>query len=454
MDAGTTAGATTMATSMRRPITMLGMALMAVVLGMTALMPAAMAQEAQSETGVEFLDEGWWLRFREPLAPVPPAGSVGLPDDVTEIPRATIRDQTNPYRGEYTRVSGIPGAEDDEAVAAFGFDLFTLGGGVSPAVITGGTVTFVAAPRESAPQAGDGANGQRNEEGADMIACLVTEFFAPDFAGNWQARPPVDCEVSAPLEPIEAVNGRPAWELDLSAFAAAWTEENFGFSVIPNPEAGPDGQTFHVAFPNKLNNAIDTEATPPPRADITFTVEELDLPGFGDDAGGDLPGFGDTPAAAGGSSDVPAFDSGAGGGGGFDSGSTGGGFSSGGGSSDGGFGGTADAPLTADGSIASSDAGDDAAAPETADEEALFDDEEAAAGGAVDQSPLAAPAEETGGTNLGYILVPLLGLGLAGTLGYSLSKDPELPVEREGAVSKLMQRRQTPGAPSAPGAEV
>jgi hypothetical protein len=48
MDAGTTAGATTMATSMRRPITMLGMALMAVVLGMTALMPAAMAQEAQS----------------------------------------------------------------------------------------------------------------------------------------------------------------------------------------------------------------------------------------------------------------------------------------------------------------------------------------------------------------------------------------------------------------------
>jgi hypothetical protein len=432
-----------MATQIRKPLVATGTVLLALVLAGALVLPG-IAHAAQSESGVRFLDEGWWLRFREPLAPVPAGGGVGLPSDTTEIPRATVRDQTNPYRGEYTRVSALPGEDSDEAVAAYGFDLFGLGGGASEAKITGGSVRFVAAPRESAPQAGDGANAQRNEEAAKMVGCLVTEFFAPDFAGNWEARPPVDCSTSSPLElASETVEGRPVWTMDLAPFASAWGSENFGFAVVPDPEAtGPDA-VFHVAFPTALNNNIDLEVFPPPTADVTFEVDELSIPDIGGGIGGGTGGSGGFEPV-GGTAGSPSFDSGGGGGfggssgGGFDSGSSGG-F----GGSSGSFGGSGDVPVAADGT------GGEADMPETADEEELFSDE-AVAEDAGAEAPLAAPGEESGGgPNLGLLLVPLLGLGLAGTLGYSLSKDPELPLEREGAVSKLMQRR-TSGALARP----
>jgi hypothetical protein len=169
-----------MGTLIRKPWTLLAVGMVGGLLAALTAVPLVAAHAAEQATDVEFLDEGWWLRYREPLAPVPPSGGIdAIPPDSTEIPRATLRDQTNPYRGEYTRVSAVSGDEEaTEAIAAFGLDPFGLADGM-PATMTGGTVTFVAAPPESAPQAGDGANGQRNEEGAAMVACLQTDFQAP-----------------------------------------------------------------------------------------------------------------------------------------------------------------------------------------------------------------------------------------------------------------------------------
>jgi hypothetical protein len=413
----------------RRSFGTAALGLLALLLALSAVAPLAHASE--SEEGVTFQDEGWWLRYREPLTDVPAGGGVGLPDDATEIPRATLRDQTNQYKGEYTRVSTFPSDEGDETIAAFAFDLFTLGGGAAEAQVTGGTVTFVAGPQESGPGEGDGANGQRNEENAAMVACVATDFAPPDFAGNWDERPAYDPEVCAPLELAEERVGeaeRPSWTLDLAAFAGAWAEQNFGFVVVPDPEREGDGSFFHVAFPNTMNTAIDLEEYPAPTADVTFEVEEFDFPDFGaDDAGGDDFGSFDAPESSG----DPGFDSGDSGG--FDSGDSGG-FDSG--DSAAFDSGTADPPITA---------GDDADFEEPEAEPQIADEEQ------VDEGAAAPPAQtptssDEGGTNLAYLLVPLLGLGLAGTLGYSLSKDPELALEREGAVSKLMARRQAQGA--------
>jgi hypothetical protein len=162
------------------------------------------------------------------------------PDDTTEIPRATVRDQTNPYRGEYTRVSTFPTDEGDETIAAFGFDLFDIGGGAAEAQITGGTVTFAAAPPESGPQTGDGANGQRNEENAAMVACVVTDFFAPDFAGNWEQRPPIDEGTCAPLELLdegEWIAERPTWTLDLAELRRCMDGGQLRLRRDPRPRA-------------------------------------------------------------------------------------------------------------------------------------------------------------------------------------------------------------------------
>jgi hypothetical protein len=417
-----------MGTLIRKPFMLIAVGLVGGLLAAMTAVPLVVAHAAEQASDVEFLDEGWWLRYREPLADVPPSGGVdAIPPDSTEIPRATLRDQTNPYRGEYTRVSALrEGEEATEAIAAFGLDPFGIADGL-PATILGGTVTFVAAPPESAPQAGDGANGQRNEEGAAMIACLQTEFQGPDFAGNYEERPPHDCDVRSPLEPIEAIADRPAWQLDLAPFVDAWADMDFfSFVLVPDPDAGSEGQFFHVAFPNKMNAQVGEEGfPPPPLADLTYEAEEFD-DAFGDF--GDAETFDDDFA---GGDDVGTFDSGgvSGGSGGFTP-SADDGFSNGGGGFD------ASAPAIADGG-----ADFEADAPETADDELLFDDEgddEVAV-----QAPVPTGTDEsgTGGFNFGYILLPLLGLGLATTLGYSLSQDPELPVQREGAVSKLMQRR-------------
>jgi hypothetical protein len=406
----------------RKPLTGVLLGALALALSLAAVVPAAHAADA--EEGVRFLDEGWWLRYRSPLAPVPNAGDFGAPADATEIPRQTVRNEANPYDGEYTRISTLPGGEDGwEAIAAFAFDLWDLGGGLAEAQITGGTVTFVAAPLESAPGEGDGAGGQRNEEEAVMIACLATEMFPPDFGGPFEERPDFDCGTSAPLEPADPVNDRPAWTLDLGAFTAAWAQQNHGFVVVPDPAA--ETELFHVAFPTHLNPDIDLDDFPPPTADITFEAEELDIPSF--PTGDPVP----TPGgAADGGAPVPTS-------GGFDGGvgstsGSGGGFTNG---SSGGFdGGTADAPLAADGDVAPADE------PSTADAETL--DDAALAPPAGPETPMGAAATGGAGSGLGYAVLALLGLGLAVALGYSLTREPELAVERQGAVSKLMERRQ------------
>ncbi len=436
-----------MATRTSRSFPLLAAGLLAGMLGALLAMPLVAAHAAEQATDEPFLDEGWWLRYRNPEEELPKEQLPTQPPPEASIPGQTARGGTNPYGGEYARVSAVPGETEDEAMAAFGFDLLTLGDGLPP-TITGGEVTFVIAPRESRPQAGDGANGMRNEQKAAMRGCLVTDMFSPEVAGNWADRPPTDCKVSSPLVLVEGSDPL-TWKMDLGPFVATWSDpnKNFGFAVTSDPEGDPEGQFFHVAFPTTLNTVVDPATHPVVTA--TFTYEKEELEAFGNL--GDAEGFGDSQsfdtgtASSDGDLGSSSFDSGSTGS--FDSGSSGGGF----GSSSSGTGGTSstfdpgDAPISAADEVVEE--------PQTADDAALFDDEAPAAVPEV-EGALAADAEDaSGGLNAGYILLPLLGLGLATTLGYSLTKEPELPDEREGAVSKLMQRRQAQGAigPNRPG---
>lgn len=434
-----------MAMLTRRPFTVITAGLLGVMVAVFLALPLVSAQAAEPEeetaTDEPFLDEGWWLRYRNPEAAIPKEELPGELPAEASIPGQTARGSTNPYPGEYVRVSAVPGEEGDEAVAGFGFDLLTIGEGFPPK-ITGGEVTFVLAPSESKPRAGDGANAMRNEENAAMHGCLATNLVIAEQAGNWEDKPPFDCEISSPLELVEGSDPL-TWTMDLAPFLDTWAEpnDNYGFIVARDPEGDPDGQAFHVAFPTTLNDSIeDPEKHPPVTA--TFTYEKEVIEAFGDMEEFDDSAFGtetDTAASEDFSGDTGSGTSGTGsfdspppsnGGSSFGSSTTPSNGTSG--SFDGG-----DAPVAA-----ADEPVDD---PQTADDEELFEDE------AVEEEPvqdaMAAEAEDTGsGMNLGYVLLPLLGLGLATTLGYSLSKDPELPVEREGAVTKLMQRRQAQGA--------
>jgi hypothetical protein len=412
-----------MRTTMRRLVAGILGGLLAGLLSLPMLAHA----DVRSAEAVEMEFEGWWFRLREPLAPVPPA-----PDPVrdgTEIPRATLRGQTNVYNGEFLRV-GV-NAGEPEAFAAISFPLFELGGGFE-AIVTGGTVTFVQAPvRAPNAEANSGANGQRGEDIAAMAGCLVTQLFAPDLGGNWEDAPPFDPEVCSPLVRQEGVE--PAtWVLDLEPFVATWADPmaNHGVAIVPDPQADPDGLvTWHVAFDNKFN---DRDGATPPAADLTYTAQDLDdafdfgfdedfeaSGGFDDAALGSAQstGQGGAPSGSSVSSSPP---------GGFGGGFDGGGF------------GTESGDLAFDPEIDNGDL------PIAAPEQAVAPP--AAAGGGQSGVTAAAPVAsgqvpgQVPGRHPAVFLLPLVGMGLVGLVGYSLRSDPVLPADRDGAVSRLMRR--------------
>jgi hypothetical protein len=389
--------------------------LVGMIVGLLAgasLVPMAYAQQEQSKDGVENTDEAWFFRHRQPLAgaPIPDDPNDGPVGDAGAIGKATLRDQTNVYaQGDPEAVHVGVNAGQPEARTFVHFDMFSLADSPLPPRITGGTLTLTNAP---GPE-----RGNRNVDGAEMIACVATDLVVGAMGGDWDDMYEYDCGFSAPLEREEGSD--PAvWTVDLQPLAGFWAENEYqGIAIVEagegeEAETGPQ-DTWHVAFWGMFNE--DPEAQPI-TADLTFVAEELDLP--------DITG--------GGFDDAGGFDDG---GGSFDSGDAGsfdgGGFDEGGFDDSGADFGDAGAPEVADGEFG--EESEEADAPEVA----MGEDSPQAAGPMEEQSAGGMPA---------VFLLPFLAVGLAGLLGYSLTQEPDLPEAREGAVSRLMRNRRAGGA--------
>lgn len=354
----------------------------------------ATAQTPQTAEDVLMQDEAWYFRARQPFAPVP---EVNDPAGASGIPRAEVRNRANPYGPETLHVGVVAG--EPEAATFLAFPLLELTDDGMPPVVTGGKITLV-----------DGGSGlgSKRADAAEMVACLATEIVVAAQGGDWEDLPTYDCATKATVQLVEGSTPM-TWTIDLAPFTTVWGDpnSNYGVAIVPDPDSAtpPPDQSWHVAFQAKDWQPADPtprdQVSPQPeKAPVTADLRFVPQP--------PLPGFDDSGAS--GAVDGGSFDSGS-----FDSGSSD--FGTGGGFTDTG---SFEAP---------------APAVEEVPAEQPVDENVAA--------PPVTPDEKRGvRTNPAVYLLPFLGLGLAGMLGYSLSHDPELPSERDGAVSKLMARRR------------
>jgi hypothetical protein len=114
-------------------------------------------------------------------------------------------------------------------------------------------MTLVAAPANS---------GTLNEAAAQMVACRVTEFFVSVKAGSWRNRPGFDPNSCVPL--VRVAGAQPAtWRVNLARFGAKWSADtdhdgapdvpNYGITILPNPRVAPGTPTatWKVVFDGK-----------------------------------------------------------------------------------------------------------------------------------------------------------------------------------------------------------
>ena len=361
------------------------------------------------------LEEAWYYRYRQPLEPVPqaPKEAGPLPTQQDNV-EAQVRQRSNPYEAETLHV-GI-NAGNPEARTVLYWDPFSLADG-GLATIVGGSVKLPLVD----------TRGVRNAENAQMIACMNVDLPTSDLAGEWKEQPKYDCKTSVPVKLVKDSDPL-TWTVNLDPFGKKWKADPTtyaGIAVVEDPKAAesPDSSTWHVAFAGQYNEKPDVEKV---TADLTYEVEEFDFDfeppkvpeiepppaedfetgggGFNDDAG-----FGEDNTVA-----AP--------------GSGGGGFSA-----------PADSgPALTGGSSAAPGVGGPAPAADSGPAPVAAEQPQA-------QQPVAAaPVNEQKGIKnpFGYWLLPVLGLILAGALGWSLSNPVELVNVREGAVSRLMRARR------------
>lgn len=405
----------------RKPMVRFAAGVLGGLLAALTVMPLGLAY-AETAKDVEMSDEAWFFRARQPLSPVPdiddPTGN--QPDDII---KAEVRNRTNPYPAETLHVGVAAG--EGEAVTFIGLPLYDLGGGLAP-VVTGGTVTFTDAGSTCAGSASDATGegsscGSKRPDAADMVGCAATELVVAAQGGDWQDQYEYDEKMCAPLELVEGSDPL-QWKLSLAPFKSLWSDplNNYGLAIVPNPEIAapaPD-ESWHVAFHANSTNVEDAKVIV---ADVKYTKPEI--PSFGSSDPGSTPTFDDgasappAPASDPGYSDTgssPTYDSGT---------ST-----------------TSSAPIAPPAESAPPPAAADPAAPQAA----------APAAPPAAAPPATAPVAATGPqTPKALWLLPLLGLTLAGALGWSLTHPVELVTERQGAVSKLMRTRRLSGPASA-----
>jgi hypothetical protein len=177
-------------------------------------------------------DEAWYLENREPMSGLPggdPTCATAL--DCNASGSAARPTPSALYPADTLHV-GARGDRPD-ALTLLSFDLT---GAPAGAVVTGGRVTLVAAQ-----------SGTVNAQAASMAACLVTEPFAPARAASFADLPAVDAAACAPVAPVAGA-ARPTWTVDLAPMAARWSSDrngdgladvpNYGIAILP--AAPPD----------------------------------------------------------------------------------------------------------------------------------------------------------------------------------------------------------------------
>lgn len=425
----------------RRP--RFGAAMTAGLLAGALLAPAVVAHAQEGEEraaqDVEMGDENWFYRFRN----VPREAPGELQDGPAGPGLATVRGESNAYdrvppsgsTGETLHVGVYAGQPEARMFLALPtLDLLTEDDEFGDVVITGGELTLTDAGAE---------HGSRAPQTADIIACPATEAVFGGRGSDWADMPGFDCATHAPVEPVEGSDPlqftidldplAPAFESNPDAQVVALVERLVLDAGEEDPRAA-EPQSWHLAVHSKLTCFTDERGAPgeddlevdgqtcvdgqPPTADLTYRVETLDVDfDFGEEGFEDVEDAGnfDEDFDDGFSGDMPADDVA------FDEDFGEEGFAEG----DDAFGDDVGEDLTGGDELAEAAPGDDTAAePQTAGPDT---------------------AARAVRTPRALFLLPLLGLGLAGMLGYSLTRPPELPVAREGAVSALMNRRRLKG---------
>lgn len=244
------------------------------VLGVTGLLPTALAQEEGSATA-ELTQDGWWNRAKgpqsgEPNNPVRPSigGSVPAP--------ATVPDKALGV--------GAAGGEPDK-VAAIGILLDAPPGAIVDSLV----LTL----KETAE------NGSNiNASSALIAACPITDFWAGVKNGDFVNRP--TCDEGQQIPGKRGADG--TWAFDLTSLATAWLD--------PTGELTQNGVLFREAVepPVSFQTSFSDISTGKVTVDFVATggSEDFDAEEFTDDAGGAVAG---EPIDAGGSG---GFDAGAG----------------------------------------------------------------------------------------------------------------------------------------------
>ncbi|MGH8900289.1 MAG: hypothetical protein ACRDYA_01045 [Egibacteraceae bacterium] len=204
---------------------------------------------AETVRASRMLNEAWYLRYREPLAEAPGGDlSCGTPLGCNLAGNATRPAPAVPYPGNTLHIAS--GMGEPDAQTYLSFDLRRTPRGT---VVTGGSVIFVAASADS---------GTLNEASAQMVACRVTEPFVSVKPGSWRDRPNFDPNTCSPL--VRVPGAQPAtWRVSLASFGARWSADanrdgvadvpNHGITILPNPRIarGAPVATWKVVFDSK-----------------------------------------------------------------------------------------------------------------------------------------------------------------------------------------------------------
>ena len=208
-------------------------------LALLCLLPVA-PTFGQSSEPVTADKEGWWSAAADATAGTP------LPPPPSTVPAGAI-------------AVGAAGGQPDK-VAALGIVLNAERGSV--------VERFVLTLKEA-----EGAGAQQGE-GAAIVACPVTAFFAPEENGALADAPEADCE-AAQAEGTRADDG--TWTFDLAPIADAWLDP-FG-TLNPNGiRLNPGGDTpFQVSLTGMEDATFDVAISPPqeesdPFDSVTTTV--------------------------------------------------------------------------------------------------------------------------------------------------------------------------------------
>ena len=211
-----------------------------------ALVPASAAADA---TGATVDKTGWWNRLNTtaptPAGPVTVPPPPGIPEDDIAV--------------------GFLQGDEPTAVAAIG---------IKPDDGPGATVQQFALRITEDPD----AEANQGTDGAAIIACPITDFWAGGANGDWETRPDADCEAVS----VPGTRGDDGvWEFDLKPIGDLWfdpfaTVIADGVLLLPDvAESGP----FQAAFKTGDDIEVVLESEPAPETDSAF-----DLP----DSGGSI----------------------------------------------------------------------------------------------------------------------------------------------------------------------